>query len=89
VAFTWLDDPVLEKRFTISARAITAREPWQFFAKATGVLALDALELRDPSGVPSSQTEVDQKVQIYSPVAGNTKLLGELTFGVVLRLGMQ
>jgi len=86
VAFTWLDDPVLEKRFTISARAITAREPWQFFAKATGVLALDAL---DPSGVPSTQTEVDQKVQIYSPVAGNTKLLGELTFGVVLRLGMQ
>jgi len=89
VAFTWLDDPVLEKRFTISARAITAREPWQFFAKATGVLALDALELRDPSGVPSTQTEVDQKVQIYSPVAGNTKLLGELTFGVVLRLGIQ
>ncbi len=88
VAFTWLDDSVLEKRFTISARAITGHSPWQFFAKATGSLALDALELRDPIGVSSSQTLVDQKVQIYSPVPGNTKLLGELTLGVLLRLGI-
>lgn len=74
----WLDDPVLEKRVLATFRASRQVGDWRFFSTLHVGVALDALELRNPTG---GMSVGDSTIQIYEPVAGNTKPILRLLLG--------
>jgi hypothetical protein len=74
----WLDDPVLEKRFLVTAGVAKHVGIWRLYATIVGGLAFDALELR-PSTITDPSTA--NNIYIYSPLPGNTKSLFSISLG--------